>query len=140
METGGPKASPLLVTAAIIEERGRFLVTQRPAHKQHANMWEFPGGKMEPGETPQQALKRELYEELEIDIRVDSIFDVIHYCYDWGPVLILAYRCCRIAGEIKHIEVSDHRWVTAEEFNLLKLLPADQPIVKHLQHCSPTAV
>lgn len=139
MMTTRQTPSPLLVTAAIIEKQGNFLVTQRPANKPHALMWEFPGGKMEAGESPQQALQRELLEELEIEISADSIFDVVYYCYDWGPVLILAYRCRWISGEIKHLEVADHRWATATELSDLPLLPADRPLIELLQCIDSTS-
>lgn len=132
------KTSPLLVTAAIIEENGKFLVTQRPAHKPHPHMWEFPGGKMDAGESPQQALQRELLEELAIEISVGSIFDVIYHSYDWGPVLILVYHCRWLSGEIKHLEVDTHRWVTLIEMGQLPLLPADQPLLTRLQHFTPS--
>ncbi|MDT8421824.1 MAG: (deoxy)nucleoside triphosphate pyrophosphohydrolase [Desulfuromonadales bacterium] len=125
--------SPLLVTAAIIEHQGRVLVTRRPADKRHPLAWEFPGGKMEANETPQQALQRELLEELAIEVVAESIFDVVHYRYDWGAVLILAYWCRWTGGAIKHLEVDDHRWVTPAELGEMQLLPADQPLVEHLQ-------
>ena len=133
-------ASPLLVTAALIEDNGRFLITRRPAHKPHAHMWEFPGGKMEAGESPQQALQRELREELAIEISAESIYEVIYHCYDWGPVLILVYCCRWMSGEIKHLEVDDHRWVTATELELLPLLPADQPLLKRLLYFKPPSI
>jgi 8-oxo-dGTP diphosphatase len=133
MMTSEKKTSPLLVTAAIIEKQGHFLITQRLANKPHPLMWEFPGGKMEAGESPQQALQRELLEELEIEITADTIFDVIYHRYDWGPVLILAYRCKWISGEIKHLEVADHCWATATELNALPFLPADGPLIQRLE-------
>lgn len=133
MKTPPPCKAPLLVTAAILEREGKFLVTLRPAHKPHAHMWEFPGGKMEHEESPQQALQRELLEELAIDITVESAFDVVYHMYDWGPVLILAYRCNWISGEIQHIEVEDHRWVTVSELTQLEILPADRPLIERLQ-------
>ncbi|PLX95562.1 MAG: (deoxy)nucleoside triphosphate pyrophosphohydrolase [Desulfuromonas sp.] len=128
--------TPLLVTAAIIEQQGRVLVTRRPADKRHPLAWEFPGGKMEADETPEQALQRELQEELAIEVVVESIFDVAFYRYDWGAVLILAYRCRWENGAIKHLEVDDHRWVTAAELGEMQMLPADQPLVERLQRLS----
>ena len=126
-------ATPLLVTAAIIEQDGKFLITQRPAHKPHPCMWEFPGGKLEAGESPQQALKRELREELAVEINVGVICEVVYHLYDWGPVLILAYHCSWVYGEIQHLDIADHRWVTASEMLHIPLLPADKPIIERLQ-------
>lgn len=126
-------AQPLLVTAAIIAKDGQVLVTRRPPDKRHPLEWEFPGGKLEAGETPEQSLQRELREELGIEIEVDSIFDAIHYTYDWGSVLILAYNCRWTGGRIKHLEVDDHRWVTPIELEDLPLLRADQPLVQRLK-------
>lgn len=124
--------TPLLVTAAIITRGDEILATRRPADKKQPLLWEFPGGKMEAGESPQQALQRELREELAIEIEVNGAFDIVYHCYDWGPVLILAYRCSWISGEIQHLEVSDHCWASAEELNQLPFLAADQPLIDHL--------
>lgn len=87
---------------------------------------------MEANESPEQALRRELHEELAIEIEVDSIFDVIYHRYDWGPVMILAYRCHWLSGDLKHLEVADHRWVTAAEMSRISMLPADDPLCKRL--------
>ena len=82
---------PLLVTAAVIFEKGKVLITRRPEDKAHAGLWEFPGGKVDPGESPEEALCREIREELDAEIQITGIFEVAFYRYDWGPVLILAY-------------------------------------------------
>lgn len=128
-----PIDSPLLVTAAVIIEDGRVLITRRPAHKPHGGLWEFPGGKLNPGESPEAALQRELREELEIDIRVEQIIDALYYRYSWGPVLILAYRCSVTGGTPRNIEVAEHRWVPFNELQQFELLPADRPLIRQLQ-------
>ena len=79
---------PLLVTAAVIIAGGKVLITRRPDDKRHPGFWEFPGGKVDPGESPEQALTREIQEELGAEIVIEQIFDVVYYCYDWGPVLV----------------------------------------------------
>lgn len=124
---------PLIVTAAIIIEAQRVLITQRPAGTRQAGFWEFPGGKLDPGESPEQALVRELREELGVDIEVLGIFDVVYHRYDWGPILLLAYRCRIRAGRIRNLEVAAHRWVETEELSHHTLLPADLPLVRRLQ-------
>ena len=81
---------PLLVTAAVITQDGKVLLTQRPEGGKHPGFWAFPGGKINPDESPEAALQRELEEELGIHIEVGNIFEVVYYRYEWGPVLILA--------------------------------------------------
>lgn len=124
---------PLLVTAAVIIDQDRILITRRPEESRFAGLWEFPGGKIEENETPPQALIREIREELDLTIAVNAIAEVVHYCYDWGAVLILAYFCRIEGGTLRHIGVSDHRWVSADELDDYPLLPADRPIVVRLQ-------
>lgn len=123
---------PLLVTAAIIIEQGRVLVTRRPADKAQPLLWEFPGGKLEPGESPAEALQRELAEELALEVEVDDIYDAVYHTYDWGPVLILAYRCRRRCGEIRHLEVDSHCWASSADLATLPFLAADQPLILRL--------
>jgi len=123
---------PLLVTAAIIIQDGKVLLTRRPHDKRHPGMWEFPGGKVEPEESPEEALRRELNEELGVESSVNGVFEVIYYRYDWGAVLILAYTCTILTSPIKNIGVAEHRWVSPDELSLYQILPADQPIVARL--------
>ena len=123
---------PLLVTAAIVIQEGKVLLTKRPDDKRHPGMWEFPGGKIDPGESPQEALQRELKEELDVEASVEGIFEVVHYCYEWGAVLILAYSCSLLSGPIKNVGVAEHRWVSPGELSQFEILPADHPIVERL--------
>ena len=125
---------PLLVTAAIARDsQGRILITRRPDHKRHAGFWEFPGGKIDPGESPQDALCREIREELGAEVIVQQIFDVVYYRYDWGAVLLLAYLCRFAKPALRNIGVAEHRWVTPGELSAFPILPADQPIINRLQ-------
>lgn len=126
-------ASPLLVTAALIRQGDKILLTQRPLDKPHGGYWEFPGGKIEPGESPAQALTRELSEELALDVQVGAIADALYHRYEWGPVLILVYHCIIFSGTPRNIEVEDHRWVPLEDLTLYKVLPADRPLLERLQ-------
>jgi 8-oxo-dGTP diphosphatase len=123
---------PMIVTAAILRDNDRVLITRRPNGKPHADMWEFPGGKLHKNESPEQCLRREIREELSLHIEVKSIFEVVYYCYNWGPVLILAYECLAVDGQIRNIEVAEHQWVLPTELPNYPILPADQPIIEKL--------
>ena len=124
---------PVAVCAAIIVRRGKVLITLRPDGKRLGGYWEFPGGKMEERESPHQALKRELKEELNIEISIVNILTTVYYQYDWGTTLIVAYLCTWESGEIEHLEVADHRWVHPKEFENYNILPADKPILTKLR-------
>ncbi len=131
--TDRPRQIPLAVCAAIIFDRGKVLITKRPAGKRLGGYWEFPGGKIEHRESPHQALIRELREELDIGISVHGFFASVHHRYDWGAALILAYLCHWEEGQIKHLEVAAHRWVEVEQLSDFRMLPADQPILERLR-------
>ncbi len=131
-----PKDIPLLVTAAVIIEENRVLITRRPEYKPQGGFWEFPGGKLEPGESPVIALQRELKEELDVNISVGKILDALYHRYAWGPVLILAYRCRIIDGTPRNIEVTEHLWVPLDKLHQYELLPADKPLITQLQTIS----
>jgi len=132
--------APLAVCAAVIENEGKVLLTQRPLDKQQGGYWEFPGGKIDPGESPHQSLKRELREELAIEIEVCSLLETVYHHYDWGNVLIIAYLCRWTAGQLEHLEVADHAWLTPEQFTGYRILPADQPILERLQQRHAEAI
>jgi 8-oxo-dGTP diphosphatase len=124
---------PLLVTAAILQREGKTLLTRRPEGTRHGGLWEFPGGKLDPGESPQEGLQREIREELGLEIRVGEIFDVVYHRYDWGAILLLAYRCEPLGGEIRNLQVAEHRWVDPAELGDYPILPADRPLIARLQ-------
>jgi 8-oxo-dGTP diphosphatase len=124
---------PLIVTAAVIRDGDAVLITRRPPESRQGGMWEFPGGKLDPDESPQECLKREVLEELGIEVAVGSIFEIAYHRYEWGPVLILAFECRPLAGEIRHIEIADHRWVLPQELSRFDILPADLPIIAKLR-------
>ena len=124
--------STLLVSAAIIEDGGKFLLARRKADAPYPLLWEFPGGKMEAGEDPRDCVIREIGEELAIEIAVTGIFDVIFHRYPERDVLVLAYRCSWISGEVRDIEVSEHRWVLPGDIGNYQLLPADIPLAKRI--------
>jgi 8-oxo-dGTP diphosphatase len=123
---------PLIVTAAVIRTGDAVLITRRPEGKPLAGMWEFPGGKLDGNESPRDGLRREIREELGLEVAVGAILETAYYRYDWGPVLILAFECRPLGGEIRNIQVAEHRWVTLRELSSFALLPADYPIVETL--------
>ena len=122
----------VIVTAALIIEQGKILVTQRKKDSSHGLLWEFPGGKVKEGEEPRDALRRELREELDVEVEVGMIFDTIFYSYPEYPILLLVYRCRIEKGSLKPIGCHDLRWVNLRELETLAMPPADDPIRKHL--------
>ena len=117
------------VVAAIIRDRDKFLICQRPENKKRALMWEFPGGKIEAGETPEAALKRELMEELGIKAKPESMFFDTVYEYPDITVHITFYNTYIIGGEITQKEHHDIRWISADEVDLFTFCPADKGII-----------
>jgi 8-oxo-dGTP diphosphatase len=122
----------VIVAAALTIERGKLLVTQRKKDSSHGLLWEFPGGKVEEGENPRGALRRELKEELDVEVKAEELFDAVFYFYPEYPILLLVYRCRVEKGSLKPIGCHDLRWVTLRELETLVMPPADDPIRKHL--------
>ena len=123
---------PLLVTAAVVEHRGRILLARRRENAPYPLLWEFPGGKVEPGEDPHDCIVREMREELAIEVKVEGIYDVVYYRYPERTVLVLAYRCRWLSGEIVDLEVHEHCWVGPEELLEYDLLPADISLAERI--------
>lgn len=124
---------PLLVTAAIIHQDGSILITRRQEGSRYAGLWEFPGGKLEDGETPEQCLEREIREELDVAIEVCGIFDTVFHRYPWGDILLLAYNCRLQNQAIKNLGVAEHRWVSPSALQDYAFLPADGPLLSKLR-------
>ena len=119
------------VVAAIIKKDNKFFATQR-GYGDFEGGWEFPGGKMEPGETPQEALVREIKEELDADISVGELVDTVEYDY---PKFHLTMHCflCELTSE--HLVLLEHeaaKWLSREELNTVDWLPADQGLIQKL--------
>ncbi len=119
--------------AAIFDRNGRVLVSQRAANTHQGGLWEFPGGKLEPGETPQQALARELSEEL--GIRIQGSRPLIRVRHDYGDrkVLIDFFRVHDYRGEVHGAEGQPLRWVPPEEMNGAEFPAADRPVITALR-------
>jgi 8-oxo-dGTP diphosphatase len=121
----------LVVAALVRDEAGRILLTQRRPDQPMPNLWEFPGGKVEPGEAPVAALERELQEELGCGARVGRIFDVVFHRYDDFDLYMLVYSCA-LAGEPRAFEVAAVRWVSPPDLLSYEVLPADVALVAQL--------
>ena len=122
----------IIVTAGVVIEREKLLVTQRKEDSNQGLLWEFPGGKVEEGEEPRGALGRELKEELDIEVEVGMIFEAVYYPYPQYPILLLVYRCRIDKGIPKPVGCHDLRWVNLKELKKLAMPPADDPIRQHL--------
>ena len=123
---------PTVVAAAVIIDRGRVLVTKRARGTHLGGSWEFPGGKLEPGESPEQAVVRECREECGIEIAVHRILEVVFHRYPEKDVLLLFYRCSRVSGEVQHLEVTDHAWVPFGDLERYDLPEANAKVVRQL--------
>ncbi|MHB8157921.1 MAG: (deoxy)nucleoside triphosphate pyrophosphohydrolase [Desulfocucumaceae bacterium] len=125
--------STYIVTAAVITDGDRVLITQRKKGSNQELKWEFPGGKLEDGEDPEHCIKREIKEEINIDIEVKKIFKVVMHSYGDRNILLLAYRCSHLAGEPVTLECNSISWVQAERLLDYDLAAADIPIATELQ-------
>ena len=114
------------VVGAIIKDGDRYLVGQRAAHKSQGGLWEFMGGKIEPGETPEQALARECREELDLEIENEHIIDSVVHEYPEKTIRLTLIECTPRAGSIPcALEHQQIRWVTRDEMDALDFAPAD---------------
>jgi 8-oxo-dGTP diphosphatase len=122
------------VTAAILAHHGRILIAQRRSPDNLAGKWEFPGGKIENHETPQQCLIREMKEEFDIDIAVGDFFDESLYHDESGTIQLLAYHTTWKSGCISLKAHAAMRWVSLSQMQKIEFAPADMPIAEKLQH------
>ena len=121
------------VVAALIWDKDKFMICQRPAHKARGLLWEFVGGKVEPGETKQQALIRECREELAVTLEVGGVFmDVTHEYPDLTVHLTLFHATIR-KGVPQKLEHNDIRWITVGEIGQYAFCPADETILERLR-------
>jgi len=126
-----PRARKLVV-AGLILGKGEVLITQRRADQALPLQWEFPGGKVEPGEAPVAALVRELREEIGVEVAVGRIWDVLFHAYPAFDLVMLVYVCRIVDGEPRAVEVADLRWLPPGELPAWDILPADKPLVERL--------
>ena len=119
------------VVAAVICKDGKFLATQR-GYGEFKDWWEFPGGKIEPGESPEQALCREIKEELRVKISIDKYLTTIDYDYPQFHLHMYCYLCQIVDGGLTFVEAEDARWLSPNELMTVNWLPADVEIVGKL--------
>ncbi len=120
------------VVAAIIRKEGRIFATQR-GYGEWKDWWEFPGGKMEPGETPEEALKREIREELSTEIAIDRLLTTVEYDY---PAFHLTMHCflCSLLSPALHLnEHEAARWLAPNELHSVRWLPADEEVILSIE-------
>jgi len=122
-----------VVAAAVMDARGRVLIAQRPAGKHLAGMWEFPGGKVEPGEARVDALRRELREEIGIAIETPRPLLRLRHTYPYGTVLLDVWVVRRYQGEPRGLDGQALRWCSRAALGTAGLLPADRPIIGALR-------
>ncbi len=125
------------VVAALIWDSGRFMICQRPAHKARGLLWEFVGGKTEPGETKEEALRRECREELNIDVTVEDVFAEVTHAYPDITVHLTLLRAAIAGGTPQKLEHSDIRWITPAEIPDYEFCPADQEILRKIREIYP---
>lgn len=128
----------VVVSAAVIWREGRVLLTRRMEGAHLAGLWEFPGGKVEEGEGPEDALVRECREECGIEVAVEDILDVTFHRYEKKDVLLLFYDC-RLGGApgdadpVRHLGVADHAWCLPDEIRRYDLPPPDERVIRKIE-------
>ena len=116
------------VVAAIIRREGKVFATQR-GYGEWKDWWEFPGGKMEPGETPEEALRREILEELSTEINVDELLCTVEYDYPAFHLTMHCYLCSLTTDDLHLNEHEAARWLAMDELNSVQWLPADREVL-----------
>lgn len=120
------------VVAAVIIRDGKLFATQR-GYGEWKDWWEFPGGKIEPGESPEKALKREIREELATEIKVGHLLTTVEYDYPQFHLTMHCYLCSIVSGQLSLLEHEDARWLAKKELDSVKWLPADVEVVNLLR-------
>ncbi|MBQ1343956.1 MAG: (deoxy)nucleoside triphosphate pyrophosphohydrolase [Firmicutes bacterium] len=125
-------SEPVRVAAALILREGRFLICRRPMHKARGGLWEFPGGKLEPGESAEQALIRECREELAIEVTPGPVYMRLTHEYPDLTVELILLQVDEFAGTPRLLEHSELRWIGAGETEGYAFCPADREILEKL--------
>jgi 8-oxo-dGTP diphosphatase len=129
----GPATTPVDVSAGILVRDGNVLACQRPLDQSHPGKWEFPGGKREPGETPEECLRRELREELGIEAEVGREVWQSQHTYPGRPTVALTFfRVDHFAGEPRNLVFAEIRWVALADLAGLDFLAADRELIAEL--------
>lgn len=125
-------SEPIQVVAALLWHEDRFMICQRPENKARGLLWEFVGGKVEPGETKEQALSRECREELAIEVEADSIFMQVDHVYPDITIHLTLFNAHIAAGEPRLLEHNDLKWIKPCDIPLYEFCPADKIILEKL--------
>ena len=120
------------VVAALIRDNDRFMICQRPAHKARGLLWEFVGGKVEPGETKQQALIRECREELAVTVSVGDVFTQVVHVYPDLTINLTVFNAAVSEGTPQKIEHNDIKWITVSEIPNYDFCPADKELLEKI--------
>jgi 8-oxo-dGTP diphosphatase len=120
------------VTAAILERDGKIIIAQRKSSDHLSGKWEFPGGKIEAGETPEECLARELKEEFDIDVTVGEYLGSHVHHYDHISIKLMAFRASWLSGAITMNDHKAYRWITIDELGKFDFASADVPFVEML--------
>jgi 8-oxo-dGTP diphosphatase len=125
----------LVVAAALIDGEGRVLLARRPAGKAHGGLWEFPGGKLEEGESPEEALVRELREELEIDVSTACLAPIAFSSCASGDIHLLMplFACRKWKGAPRPVAAEQLAWIKPVDFRNYPMPPADKPLAAQLR-------
>ena len=126
------KSKITTVVAALIWQEGKFLICQRPAHKARGLLWEFVGGKVEPGESNEAALIRECREELAIELRVGDVFMEVDHIYPDITIRLVLFHAAIAEGEPQMLEHNDIQWIRPRQIPQYDFCPADQEILKKI--------
>jgi 8-oxo-dGTP diphosphatase len=129
---GGEGGKVVEVVAAVIERAGRILIARRHGGSHLGGLWEFPGGKRQPGETPEAALVREIREELDAAVTVGELLDDVEWTYPEKTVRLLFFRCA-LAGEPRAAEGQEIAWVAPADLDRYEFPPADEGLVARLR-------
>lgn len=136
-----PRPRKLVVAGLIVGADRRVLITQRRADQAMPLQWEFPGGKVELGESPAAALVRELSEELGVGVTVGRIWDVLFHAYPAFDLVMLVYACRIVVGAPAPVEVAALEWVATSQLpGAWDILPADRPLIERLVREGPPSV
>lgn len=130
--SAGSSTRTIRVVAAVLEREGRYLITQRRTTAVLPLMWEFPGGRVEPGETDQAALKRELVHRLGVDIEVGKLISFVSHPYEHYVVDLFLYECTLVTEALEPRAVNAFKWVASSEFDQYPFTPADEASMNKL--------
>jgi len=123
-----------VAVAVITDEQNRVLIARRKPGKVMAGCWEFPGGKIEPGENPEECLIREMKEEMDLKVVIGECIAEITYAYKWEDVHLIAYEAHIMEGDIKLLDHDAMAWASLQEMGRYGMTPADEPLIEDLKH------